>query len=150
MDIVSAVIICSIVAIIVYKNIQQISQNNEDFKRPIVTKDPYSVFVDFSIFIQEQMKNIIEKVSKGDSFYILSNGIKKDDVVEELKSFIKKLSVFETVYMKNKSQKELEEKMFDILNDFDLFLNINFKNGEELGNHYREVFKKQWLQRSRK
>lgn len=148
MSITSAILICLVVTFFVYQNIQKVSNDGEEFegieqKDKESTATSFDKFSKFALFIQTELEKLQDKVKENSSFFTLKGDISKEKFDEQSETLLSKISVLNSSYLSNKPKNELEDRMFSILNAYDVLIESSFTNGEKLADHYRDLFSKE-------
>lgn len=130
-----------IVAMVAFVMIKQIGKltNKLDVMQESTSYDRYARF---SAIIQEHVRSIKQSLDSSKEVevrpYVLLQGKDESDALEELSNFIRKLVFFETMMAKQKSTREIEAELFDVLNSLEIFLKNSCENGEALSDELRE------------
>jgi len=130
-----------IVAMVAFVMIKQIGKltNKLDVMQESTSYDRYARF---SAIIQEHVRSIKQSLDSSKEVevrpYVLLQGKDESDALEELSNFIRKLVFFETMMAKQKSAREIEAELFDVLNSLEIFLKNSCENGEALSDELRE------------
>ena len=130
-----AIFISAVVAIILYKQINHISQ-----KLDSESDEGFDKYASFSSHIQEYIRDIKKDISKNDEdrIFKLKDEAKLDEALEKLSDFLRKLVFFETLMAKKKSKQEIEADLAQILFDLDAFVREYIKDGEVIAEKMRE------------
>ncbi|NPA73869.1 MAG: hypothetical protein GXO12_04090 [Epsilonproteobacteria bacterium] len=133
----SAIIAIMIVAFFMYKNINKVI-----LKVDSIESNSFEFYSRYARIVERYIKELEEIVDKNSVLdndrYLLSDETKRDEVKEELYSFIRKLAFFETQKAKEKDKKEIEKEFFYILSSLDESIKKYFKNGEDIADELRE------------
>ena len=132
-----------IVGIVAFVMIRQIDKlTNKIDAQPRESENAYERYAQFSSVIQEHVrgiKNSLDSTKEQESrpFKLLSD---KNEVeaLEKLSDFIRKLVFFETMMAKQKSAKEIESELFEVLSELESFLIEFCEDGENLAEALRE------------
>lgn len=130
-----------IVAMVAFVMIKQIGKltNKLDVMQESTSYDRYARF---SAIIQEHVRSIKQSLDSSKEVevrpYVLLQGKDESNALEELSNFIRKLVFFETMMAKQKSAREIEAELFDVLNSLEIFLKNSCENGEALSDELRE------------
>ena len=136
MEILFAIIISGVAFFLLFLNFQKVSKKAEvgQIEYQNTEKIASEKIKKFANIIEKEIKELIEEIENGK--------IKGKEALKELEYIHSRLEVFNTYYLNNKTPKELEERLAEILNDFDDILEKKVENGEELAKRYREKFRK--------
>jgi len=134
---VSALVVLSIVAFFMYKNIDKITSKMNNFE-----DKSYELYAKYARIVEgyiKELQNNIEKNSVlSDEKYKLLDSVDAKELEEKLSSLIRKLAFFETLQAKQKKKKELESDFFEVLSGLDDLVHKNFKNGDKLADEIRD------------
>ena len=132
-----------IVGIVAFVMIRQIDKlTNKIDAQPRESENAYERYAQFSSVIQEHVrgiKNSLDSTKEQESrpFKLLS-GKNEAEALEKLSDFIRKLVFFETMMEKQKSAKEIESELFEVLSGLESFLIEFCEDGENLAEALRE------------
>ncbi|MDD3342661.1 MAG: hypothetical protein PHR87_03710 [Sulfurospirillaceae bacterium] len=137
-QIIPALMILGFVAIIMSKQINRVTKNIDNQE----SVNSYSEYAKFSAVVQEEIREIKNHLDSSKTVeerrYILLEGKNESALLETLSDYIRKLVFFETMMAKQKSPKEIEADLFEILNGVETFLKENCVDGEILAEALRE------------
>ena len=129
-QIIPALMILAFVAIVMSKQISRVTKNL-DYQEP---SNSYSGYAKFSAVIQDEIREIKNHIDSSKTIeerhYVLVDGKNELALLETLSDYIRKLVFFETMMAKQKSSKEIEADLFEILNGVETFLKENCVDGE--------------------
>jgi len=139
-QLVPVLMIVAIVAFVMIRQIGKITDNVDT--QPSGNHTAFERYAKFSSIIQEhvrEIKNTLDssKVSQETPFKLLP-GKSELEALEKLSDYIRKLVFFETMMAKQKSAKEIEAELFEVLNGLETFLSEFCEDGENLAEGLRE------------
>ncbi len=130
-QIIPALMILAFVAIVMSKQISRVTKNLDN--QPS-SSNSYSGYAKFSAVIQDEIREIKNHIDSSKTIeerhYVLVDGKNELALLETLSDYIRKLVFFETMMAKQKSSKEIEADLFEILNGVETFLKENCVDGE--------------------
>ena len=132
-----------IVGIVAFIMVRQIGKVTSKFDAKADTNNAFERYAKFSSIIQEhvrEIKNDLDstKRKEEESPFKLQEGRNENQALEKLSDFIRKLVFFETMMAKQKSAKEIEAELFEVLNGIETFLKEFCVDGEALSEALRE------------
>ncbi len=137
-------VVSAIVAFFMYKNINKITANIDNFE-----DKSYELYAKYARIVESYIKELQNNIEKNsvlaDEKYKLLDNIDTKTVSEELSSLIRKLAFFETLQAKQKKKKELESEFFEVLSNLDDTIHKNFKNGKELADDIRDNLHNEYI-----
>jgi uncharacterized membrane protein YhiD involved in acid resistance len=146
MELLSAVLIGSIMSFLVYRNLSKITQSIDEKSN----KGNFSSYADFSVKIQEHIrqikKDLDDDLDSSDPKYIKNEDCNTRNVTKELNDLIRKASFYETVLSKSKSKEEIESGFIKILTKLEKIVKENCIDGEEKAEELKEEFFKYYQQ----
>ena len=140
-QLIPVLMIAGMVAFILIKQINKVA--NKSGSHPLLSSPSFERYSQFSSIIQEHVraiKNSLDssKVAQEESPFKLLVGKEEDRALELLSDFIRKLVFFETMMAKQKSAKEIETALFEVLSGIEDFLKEYCEDGELLSETLRE------------
>ena len=130
--------IVAMVAFILAKQIGKITKKLDTFSNDV----SFDRYAKFSSIIQDEVREIKQNIDSSKSIderlYLLLEGKDEREALEILSDFIRKLVFFETMMAKQKSTKEIEADLFEVLNGLENFLIEFCEDGENLAEALRE------------
>lgn len=137
-QLIPVVMIIAMVAFVLIKQIGKLTTRLDTF----VEENSYDRYAKFSAIIQEQVREIKQSIDSSktpsDRPFKLLEGKNEEEALELLSNFIRKLVFFETMMAKQKSSKEIEAELFELLSHLDAFLSEYCVDGEALSDALRE------------
>ncbi len=133
-DLVSAFLVGSLVAYLLYLNIKKITD-----KLDSIENSSFEIYSNFAVKAEEYIRDIKNEIGKK---YLLKDEKEKQEIQDKFLEFIQELLFFETVSAKKMTKEEAEEKLFKILSKVDSLLEEKFINGKELADNLREKLEK--------
>ncbi|AFL68571.1 hypothetical protein [Sulfurospirillum barnesii] len=137
-QLIPVLMIVAMVAFVLAKQIGKITTKLDTFSKT----ESYEHYAKFSSIIQEEVREIKQNIDTSKSIdkavYVLLEGKDERDALEILSDFIRKLVFFETLMAKQKSAREIEAELFDVLNGLEHFLKEFCVDGEALSDALRE------------
>jgi len=134
---VPVLVVLAIVAFFMYKNINKITSNIDNFE-----DKSYELYAKYARIVEGYIKELQNNVEKNsvlnDDKYKLLEEVDAKELEEKLSSLIRKLAFFETLQAKQKKKKELEGDFFEILSSLDDLIQKNFKDGDKLADEIRD------------
>ncbi len=141
---VPVLVVLAIVAFFMYKNINKITANIDNFE-----DKSYELYAKYARIVESYIKELQNNIEKNsvlaDEKYTLLDNTDVKAVEEELSSLIRRLAFFETLQAKQKSKKELESDFFEVLSSLDDLIHKSFKNGEELADEVRDNLHQEYV-----
>ncbi len=138
------IVVSLIVAFFMYKNINKITANIDNFE-----DKSYELYAKYARIVESYIKELQNNIEKNsvlsDEKYKLKENIDAKVIEEELSSLIRKLAFFETLQAKQKKKKELESEFFEVLSSLDDLIHKSFKNGEELADEIRDNLHEEYI-----
>ncbi len=123
---VSVVLVGSVVAYIMYQNINTVTKNIE--KKSPKAYDFFATLAGAAIeYIKDIKRDLNGKREKQEFFAT----IEKEKALSQLDDFIRKLAFYETVLAKKKSIDDVEKEIAEVFINFDSFLSKSFQDGEK-------------------
>lgn len=136
-DVVSAVLVGSVVIYLMYQNISKITSNIDKS-----IKGTFETYAAYSSKIQEYIRTVKNDIDSDhdveNPIFILKESTKSKALTKQLADLIRKLVFFETLLAKKKSAEEVEESMFAILDEFDKLVREECVDGETLADQIRD------------
>lgn len=130
--------IVMMVAFVLAKQIGKITTKLDTFSKT----ESYERYAKFSSIIQEEVREIKQSIDSSKNLeerpYVLLEGKDEGEALELLSDNIRKLVFFETLMAKQKSVREIEAELFDVLNGLENFLKEFCVDGEALSDALRE------------
>ncbi len=146
MELLSAVLVGSIMSFLVYRNLSKITQGIDETSN----KGNFNSYADFSVKIQEHIrqvkKDLDDDLDSSDPKYIKNDNCNTKQVTKELNDLIRKASFYETVLSKSKSKEEIEAGFIEILTKLEEIIKTNCVDGEEKAEELKEEFFKYYQQ----
>lgn len=138
-----AIVVLCVVVYFMYQQINKLT-NKIDSEATI---DKTKLYIEFSSAIQEKIRDIRLDIdsyqTSSNAKFILNNTTELSSVLETLSDMIRNLVFLETMSIKNQNSKDVENKLFAILNELDIILIQKIKNGQALSDEVRdELFSK--------
>ncbi len=137
-QLIPVLMVVAIVAVMLSKQIGKVTQSID----LSLGKNSHEHYAHFSAIIQEHVREIklhLDSTKEVENrIYKFLPDVKEDEVIEQLSDYIRKLVFFETMMAKQKSAKEIEAELFEILNGLELFLKNYCVDGEALSGELRE------------
>lgn len=141
---VPVLVVLAIVAFFMYKNINKITANIDNFE-----DKSYELYAKYARIVESYIKELQNNIEKNsvlaDEKYTLLDNTDVKAVEEELSSLIRRLAFFETLQAKQKSKKELESDFFEVLSSLDDLIHKSFKNGEEIADEVRDNLHQEYV-----
>ncbi len=141
---VPVLVVSAIVAFFMYKNINKITADIDNFE-----DKSYELYAKYARIVESYIKELQNNIEKSsvlaDEKYKLQDNIDAKTIEDELSSLIRKLAFFETLQAKQKQRKELESEFFTILSSLDDLIHKSFKNGEELADEVRDNLHEEYI-----
>ena len=134
---VSVVLVGSVVAYIMYQNINSVTKNIE--KKSPKAYDFFANLAGAAIEYIKDIKRDLNNKRENPEFFAI---IDKEKALNELDDYIRKLAFYETVLAKKKSIEEVESEIAEVFINFDEFLSKSFKDGELKAKNLRESLQK--------
>ncbi len=140
-QLIPVLMIVGMVAFILIKQINKVANNSGS--HPLLSSPSFERYSQFSSIIQEHVRTIknsldSSKEATEESPFKLLEGKEEDKALELLSDFIRKLVFFETMMAKQKSAKEIETALFEVLSGIEDFLKEYCEDGEPLSEALRE------------
>ena len=140
-QLIPVLMIVGMVAFILIKQINKVANNSGS--HPLLSSPSFERYSRFSSIIQEHVRTIknsldSSKEATEESPFKLLEGKEEDKALELLSDFIRKLVFFETMMAKQKSAKEIETALFEVLSGIEDFLKEYCEDGEPLSEALRE------------
>lgn len=140
-QLIPVLMIVGIVAFIMMRQIGKVTDKID--RQPSVSTQNFERYAKFSAIIQEHVRDIkhaldSSKVKEEETPFKLQEGVNEAQALEKLSDFIRKLVFFETMMAKQKSAKEIEAELFEVLSGIETFLKEFCVDGEELSEALRE------------
>lgn len=139
-QLIPVLMIVGIVAFVMIRQIDKVTRKID--ASPHANESSYERYAQFSSVIQEHVrgiKNSLDSTKEQENrpFKLLSD---KNEVeaLEKLSDFIRKLVFFETMMAKQKSAKEIESELFEVLSGLEKFLIEFCEDGENLAEALRQ------------
>ena len=135
------VIIIGIVAFIMIRQIGKVTDAID--QQPNINTQTFERYAQFSSIIQEHVRDIKHaldstKIKDKESPFKLKEEKNEAQALEKLSDCIRKLVFFETMMAKQKSAKEIEAELFEVLSSLEAFLIEFCDDGENLAEELRE------------
>ncbi len=134
---VSVVLVGSVVAYIMYQNINSVTKNIE--KKSPKVYDFFASLAGAAIEYIKDIKRDLNNKRENPEFFAT---IEKDEALKELDDYIRKLAFYETVLAKKKTVEDIEKEIAEVFINFDSFLSRSFKDGEKKAENLRESLQK--------
>lgn len=141
-QLIPVLMIVGMVAVIMVRQINKISSKAGE--HPLAVSTPnFERYAKFSSIIQEHVREIkhaldSSKIKEEETPFKLQEGRNEAQALEKLSDFIRKLVFFETMMAKQKSAKEIEAELFEVLTALEKFLGEFCVEGEALAEALRE------------
>ena len=146
MELLSAVLVGSIMSFLVYRNLSKITQTIDEKSN----KGNFNSYADFSVKIQEHIrqvkKDLDDDLDSSEPEYIRNDSCNTKETTKVLNDLIRKASFYETVLSKSKSQEEIETGFIEILSKLEEIIKTNCVDGEEKAEQLKEEFFKHYQQ----
>jgi len=131
-----------IVGIVAFVMVRQIGKVTATLDTKMSRGNTFERYATFSSVIQEYVREIKNSLDSSKSVeertYKLLADKNEVQALEKLSDFIRKLVFFETMMAKQKSAKEIEAELFEVLNGLEAFLGEFCEDGENLAEILRE------------
>ena len=131
-----------IVGIVAFVMVRQIGKVTATLDTKMSRGNTFERYAKFSSVIQEYVREIKNSLDSSKSVeertYKLLADKNEVQALEKLSDFIRKLVFFETMMAKQKSAKEIEAELFEVLNGLEAFLIEFCADGENLAEILRE------------
>jgi hypothetical protein len=138
-QLVPVLMIVGIVAFVMVRQIGKITNNTDE--QPSVNHVVYERYAKYSSIIQEHVREIKNALDSSkalqESPFKLLAGKSELEALERLSDYIRKLVFFETMMAKQKSEKEIEAELFELLSGLETFLKEYCDDGENLAEQLR-------------
>jgi len=131
-DIFSALMVGSIIAFLLYKNLKKITDRLD-----IIEDSSFEIYLNFAVKAEEYLREIKNDIEKEEKFF-LKERTKKKEIAEKFLDLIRELLFFETIQAKQMKKAEAEEKLFEILSSADEIIRKEIKEGEKIADSLRE------------
>ena len=146
MELLSAVLVGSIMSFLVYRNLSKITQTIDEKG----SKSDFSSYANFSVKIQEHIrqvkKDLDDDLDSSEPKYIKNESCNTKEVTKSLNDLIRKASFYETVLSKSKSKEEIEQGFIEILTKLEEIIKNNCIDGETKAEELKEEFFKYYQQ----
>ncbi len=140
MELLSAVLVGSIMSFLVYRNLSKITKSIDEKSN----KGNFNSYADFSVKIQEHIrqvkKDLDDDLDSSDPKYIKNESCDTKNITKELNELIRKASFYETVLSKSQSKEEIESGFIDILTKLEEIVKNNCIDGEKKAEELKEEF----------
>lgn len=137
-QLIPVLMIVAMVAFVLVKQIGKLTNRLDTF----VDESSHERYAKFSAIIQERVREIKQSLDSSKELnerpFKLLEGKNEEEALELLSNFIRKLVFFETLMAKQKSSKEIEAELFELLSHLDTFLKEFCVDGEALADALRE------------
>ncbi len=137
MDIVSVLLVGSIVSYLMYKNINTITEKLDEN-----SEGGYERFAAFAALVIDEIRqlkrDLDDEIKKEHPIYRKKEGMDTRDIVKKLGDLIRQTSFYETVLAKRKPAKEAEAELAEILLDLDRIIREYCESGDVLADRLRE------------
>lgn len=137
-QLIPVLMIVAMVAFVLVKQIGKLTNKLDTF----VDENSHERYAKFSAIIQERVREIKQSLDSSktpnERPFKLIEGKNEEEALELLSNFIRKLVFFETLMAKQKSSKEIEAELFELLSHLDTFLKEFCVDGEALADALRE------------
>lgn len=137
-QLIPVLMIVAMVAFVLVKQIGKLTNKLDTF----VDENSHERYAKFSAIIQERVREIKQSLDSSktpnERPFKLLEGKNEEEALELLSNFIRKLVFFETLMAKQKSSKEIEAELFELLSHLDTFLKEFCVEGEALADALRE------------
>jgi len=131
-----------IVGIVAFIMIRQIGKVTSTLDVKMSKGNTFERYAKFSSVIQEHVREIKNSLDSSKSVetrsYKLLGHKNEAQALEKLSDFIRKLVFFETMMAKQKSAKEIEAELFEVLSGLEAFLVEFCEDGENLAEILRD------------
>jgi hypothetical protein len=126
--------------VFLYKNINKITQELDNRGEVDRDKSIVSIYAKFAGEIIYEIKELKSKIDPQNEKreYELKEGADFEQISSKLSDFIRKLVFFESMMARDKSPKEIEADLFEILSALDDLIIEHVINGERLSDSIRE------------
>jgi len=131
-DIFSALMVGSIIAFLLYKNLKKITDRLD-----IIEDSSFEIYSNFAVKAEEYLREIKNDIEKEEKLF-LKERTKKKEIAEKFLDLIRELLFFETIQAKQMKKAEAEEKLFEILSSADEIIRKEIKEGEKIADSLRE------------
>lgn len=140
-QLIPVLMVVGIVAFIMMRQIGKVTNTID--QQPSINTQAFERYAKFSSIIQEHVREIKHALDSSKNptkelpFKLIAT---KDEAqaLEKLSDFIRKLVFFETMMAKQKSAKEIEAELFEVLNGLETFLKEYCDDGENLAEQLRQ------------
>lgn len=137
-QLIPVLMIVAMVAFVLIKQIGKLTTKLDTFSQ----ESSFELYAKFSAVIQEHVREIkqsLDSTKENDARpFQLLEGKNEAEALELLSNFIRKLVFFETLMAKQKSSKEIEADLFELLSNLEDFLKTYCVDGEALSERLRE------------
>ena len=137
-QLIPVLMIVAMVAFVLVKQIGKLTNKLDTF----VDENSHERYAKFSAIIQERVREIKQSLDSSktpnERPFKLLEGKNEEEALELLSNFIRKLVFFETLMAKQKSSKEIEAELFELLSHLDTFLKEFCVDGEALADALRD------------
>jgi hypothetical protein len=141
-QLIPVLMIVGMVAFIMMRQINKVTQRVDNNPLSRASTGDYERYAKFSAIIQEYVREIKSSLDstkeQTERSFKLQEGKNETQALEKLSDFIRKLVFFETMMAKQKSTKEIEADLFEVLNGLENFLIEFCEDGENLAEALRE------------
>ncbi len=131
-DIFSALMVGSIIAFLLYKNLKKITDRLD-----VIEDSSFEIYSNFAVKAEEYLREIKNDIEKEEKLF-LKERTKKKEIAEKFLDLIRELLFFETIQAKQMKKAEAEEKLFEILSSADEIIRKEIKEGEKIADSLRE------------
>ncbi len=139
-QLIPVLMIVGMVAFIMVRQINKVTTRIDS--QPHTTSTAFERYAAFSSVIQDYIREIKSSLDSTKEHenrpFKLQDGKNEAEALEKLSDFIRTLVFFETKMAKQKSAKEIEAELFEVLNGLESFLQTFCVDGEHLAEALRE------------
>jgi len=137
MEVLSVVLVGSIVTYLMYQNINKVTSKLELSKTG--TFEAYAQFASTITDHIRKVKNDLDKdIESNDPIFRLNQTCDSKKTVSDLLDLIRKTALYETVMAKRKPAKEVESELGKILSALDAIIRSSCENGDVLADEVKE------------
>jgi len=143
MEVLSVLLVGSVVTWLMYQNINKITANLE-----VEKEGSFEAYATFASKITDHIRKVKNDLDKDiETYYPRFKPHEHCDTqktVKELLDLIRKTAVFETVMARRKTPKEVEAALGQILGEFDAIIRNNCTDGDRLAEEVKESLYKEY------
>lgn len=143
MEVLSVLLVGSIVTWLMYQNINRVTSNLKPEK-----SGSFDDYAAFAAKVSEQIrkvKNDLDKdITTSHPTFFAKEDCDSAKAVKELLDLLRQVSLYETVMAKRKTPKEIEAAMADILGKFDTIIRNCCQHGDKLADMVRDALHEEY------